>query len=111
MVRADKMLQIIEEDGLVEHVRITGEYLLERTQQIAATHPEKMTNVRGRGFMVAFDLPNGPSVNKFINLSLDQNVIFLGCGERSIRFRPGLITQKSHIDEAFAVLDTVVGQL
>jgi len=111
MVRADKMLQIIEEDGLVEHVRITGEYLLERTQQIAACHPEKMTNVRGRGFMVAFDLPNGPSVNKFINLSLDQNVIFLGCGERSIRFRPGLITQKSHIDEAFAVLDTVVGQL
>jgi L-lysine 6-transaminase len=106
MVRADQILQIIKEDNLVEHVAQTGEYFLQRLQEVAQEH--KVTNVRGRGFMCAFDLPNTELRNQFIKVGMEKGVLFLGCAEKSIRFRPALIMQKDDIDLAIKVMKDVL---
>jgi L-lysine 6-transaminase len=37
--------------------------------------------------------------------------MFLGCGSRSIRFRPALIIEKNHIDEGLTILEKIASNL
>jgi L-lysine 6-transaminase len=46
--------------------------------------------------MMAFDLPTPAQRDAFLNRLYENRVILLGCGERSVRFRPHLdITRES----------------
>lgn len=47
------------------------------------------------------------------SLQMKKNVMFLGCGEKSIRFRPALIIEEKHIDgeEAGGILESIVPTL
>jgi L-lysine 6-transaminase len=38
-------------------------------------------------------------------------VMFLGCGEKTIRFRPALIIGEEHIDTGLNVLENIVNKL
>lgn len=111
MVRADKILQIMEEDGITEHAASQGDYLLNQLQVLATKHADKVSNVRGRGLICAFDLSTGHMRDHFIKHGMEHNVLFLGCAERSIRFRPALTIGKDAIDEGMAVMDKVLQQL
>jgi L-lysine 6-transaminase len=111
MVRSTKVLQIIEEDGLLEQAGRVGRYLLDRLQEMAKNEDFPMSNVRGRGLMVAFDLPDAAARNRFVELGMENNVMFLGCGERSIRFRPALIITEEDIDKGLAVIEKILPEL
>ena len=106
MVRSAKIMEIIEEDNLCDNAAVVGEYLQSELTAIAEKHPI-ISNVRGKGLLTAFDFPNKTIRDKFIQLALEQNVMYLGCGERSIRFRPALIFDKQHIDEGLDILQYV----
>src|SRR6184192_2741851 len=56
-VRSTHYLRIIEEEALVENARIRGEAFIEELQGLARRHPV-MSAVRGRGLMMALDLPS-----------------------------------------------------
>jgi len=49
--------------------------------------------------------------DKFITAGMKKNVMFLGCGEKSIRFRPALIIEEKHIDEGLEILESIVPAL
>src|SRR6195952_4469857 len=98
MVRSSKIMEIIEEDNLCDNAANMGEYLQNQLLDIAAKYPV-MSNVRGKGLLTAFDFPDKNTRDEFINSGLEDNVMFLGCGTKSIRFRPALIIEKNHIDE------------
>lgn len=110
MVRSSKILQIIEEDQLCDHAAVTGEYLHTKLRTVSEKN-EKVSNVRGRGLLNAFDLPTTAMRNDFIKKGIEQEVLFLGCGERTIRFRPSLIMQKEDIDAGTEVLEKIAGTL
>lgn len=97
MVRATKILEIIEEDQLVLHAQQTGDYLLQQLHYLADRY-SMISNVRGSGLLCAFDFPSTQLRNDFLKKGLDRGVLFLGCGERTIRFRPALIIRPSEID-------------
>src|SRR6202012_5758234 len=107
MVRASKIMEIIEEDNLCDNAAQTGKYLQEQLLNIAAKYPV-ITNVRGKGLLTAFDFPNKATRDRFINSGLEDHVMFLGCGSKSIRFRPALIIEKNHIDEGLPILEKIV---
>ena len=110
MVRSSQILQIIAEDNLCENAEVVGEYLKMRLGQLAEKY-SKMTNVRGRGLLCAFDFPDKAMRDAFIQEGMRHNVMFLGCGIRSIRFRPALCIEKKHIDEGIAVMDKILPAL
>src|SRR5205807_4561695 len=56
MVRARRILEIIEADALIERAGFLGAHLLQSLQSVAAKHP-MVTDVRGRGLMCALTLP------------------------------------------------------
>jgi L-lysine 6-transaminase len=103
MVRCQRYLEIMEEDRLVENASVMGEALLAGLTQLAAGS-DLLSNVRGRGMMLAFDLPDGRSRDIFRGLLLENGLVALKCGERSIRFRPMLDLSPADMENALAVV-------
>jgi L-lysine 6-transaminase len=104
MVRSSKIMEIIEEDSLCDNAAAMGEYLQNGLSEIAERHPV-VSNVRGKGLLTAFDFPDKATRDNFIKKGFDNNIMYLGCGERSVRFRPALIIEKSHIDIGLEMLE------
>jgi L-lysine 6-transaminase len=98
MVRCRKILEVIEEEKLIENARTTGDFLQKRLVELATEFPGKMTNVRGRGLFIAFDLPDGATRGKVLSTWLQKhNVMGLASGERAIRLRPPLTLTKDDV--------------
>lgn len=110
MVRSTQILQIIEEDKLCENAAEVGRYLLESLQDLAQQH-HAMSNIRGRGLLAGFDFPSKEMRDAFIKKGMENNVMFLGCGNQTIRFRPALCIEKKHIDEGMAVMHKILPEL
>lgn len=109
MVRSTQILNIIAEDNLVNHAQTAGTYLLNKLNKIAEKYP--VTNVRGKGLLCSFDFATADLRNLFIKLGMQNQVLFLGCGERTIRFRPALIMDNDAIDQGMAVMDQIMAKL
>jgi L-lysine 6-transaminase len=109
MVRATKILQIIEKDNLVQNAHIMGTYLLSKLAELSQTR--KITNVRGRGLQCAFDLPTSAQRDELIKKALENDLLILGAGQLSIRVRPALIIEQKHIDEGIAILNKTLEQI
>jgi len=103
MVRFDRILEVIEEENLVENAFQNGTYLQEHLEQWS-NEEEYVSNPRGRGLFCAIDLPDTHSRNAVLSECVNNGMMILGCGTRTIRFRPPLTTQKEHIDEGLAIL-------
>ncbi|NBE97935.1 L-lysine 6-transaminase [Nonomuraea sp. KC401] len=105
MVRSRGILEIIEREGLIQRAATLGTVLLERLTKLEAEHPESMANVRGRGLMCAFDLPDRAARDALVGrLREDQGVLVLPCGPRSVRLRPALNILDSDIDHGMAAV-------
>ena len=111
MVRFGRYLEIIDEDRLIDNARDVGAYLLEKLYGVQAERPEQVSNARGRGLMCAFDLPDADKRNEFLKLAFDDGLLVLGCGARSIRFRPVLSVSREDIDEGLRIVGGVLGKL
>ena len=110
MVRCSKYLEIIEEDKLINKAAETGKYLQESLQKLAVEN-DKITNVRGLGLLTAFDFPDKEMRDKFISKGIEHNTMFLGCGTKTIRFRPALTIEPEHIDIGLEVIRKILPQL
>ncbi|MBD1394528.1 L-lysine 6-transaminase [Mucilaginibacter glaciei] len=110
MVRSSKILEIIEEDNLCDKAAATGSYLQDGLKAIAAENG-MIANVRGQGLLTAFDFPDKQTRDTFISKGLENNIMYLGCGDRTIRFRPALIIEQQHIDEGLQMLQKILPQL
>jgi len=107
MVRSTQILQIVEEDQLCENAEKVGTYLRDNLESLSHRF-DQMTNVRGRGLLCSFDFPTKEMRNAFIGKGLENNVMFLGCGEKTIRFRPALCIEQKHIDEGLTVMEKIL---
>lgn len=110
MVRSAKILEIIEEDNLLKNADVVGAYLQNSLRNLAEK-TDKVSNVRGRGLLTAFDLPDKTMRDKFLKTGMQNNVMFLGCANQTIRFRPALIIEKTHIDAGLEVAEKIIRDL
>jgi L-lysine 6-transaminase len=99
MVRFTKYLEIIDEENLVENAAKMGNYLLDNLKTTAKDF-DQVSNVRGKGLMIAFDFDSDESRIKFKNILFENKIMVLPCGPRSIRFRPALNISRDEIDIA-----------
>ena len=107
MVRCQKYLEIIDEEKLIKNAEIQGKRLLEGLEEIEQKYPDKISNVRGRGLMCAFDLSTPEKRDEMKEKLYANDLIVLGCGATTIRFRPPLIITREEIDETLAIVDKV----
>jgi L-lysine 6-transaminase len=100
MVRARRILEVIEAEALFDRAAGNGAYLLEQLAGLASRFPDVVRDVRGRGLMCAFSLPTGAQRDALIARLWDQRVIMLASGADSVRFRPALTVSPAELEEA-----------
>ena len=108
MVRCQKYLEVIDEDNLIDNARIQGNRLLEGIEHLGEKYSNIISNVRGRGLMCAFDLKTSEKRDALRNKIYSNGLVVLGCGEKTIRFRPPLIISEEEIDETLEILDSTL---
>jgi len=110
MVRFEKIIRIIHEDQLIENCDKMGSYLFKIMSELEEKY-DTITNSRHRGLFAAFDIST-QKLRDQIKSSLIKNGLFLlGSGEKSIRFRPSLNINETHIDEMFHIFDYTLSNL
>ena len=108
MFRFKKILEIIKEDELIDNCDKTGAYLQDKIINLVNNYPSKLSNGRGMGLFCAFDCTDVDLRNKIILKAYENGLMILGCGEKTIRFRPPLCINKTHIDEGIEILEKVI---
>ncbi len=111
MVRFTRILEIIEEDHLVDNARIVGEYILNQLHGLEADFPGLVDNARGLGLLCAIDFDTAQNREHLRTKAYEQGLILIGCGDRSIRFRPPLTLKKEEVDEAFTIIRNVLHEI
>lgn len=111
MVRARRILEVIESEHLIGRAGALGTHLLHLLHGLADRHPQ-VADVRGRGLMCAFTLPDAGTRDAVVSaLRQDERVLLLGCGSRSVRFRPALTVEAAALEAGVAALDRVLTRL
>jgi L-lysine 6-transaminase len=111
MVRCKRILEIIESERLVAAAEQQGTYLLAKLQDLASRFSDIIANVRGQGLLCAFDLPDSEQQKRFVEQCTRAGLLILGCGPKSIRFRPHLNISTTEIDHGMQILADVLADM
>lgn len=111
MVRARRILEVIEADGLIGNAVRMGWYLVGQLRCLASEFPDLVLNPRGRGLMCAFSMPSTAQRDEAIRRLWERHVILLASGVDSVRFRPALTVSRAEIDEAVQAVREVLRTL
>ncbi len=92
------VLEVIEQEGLIQHAKELGNYITEQLKGI-----EEIKNVRGRGLMIGFDVPE--ELKDLKKTLLTEFKVFTGEAKPNvIRLLPSLALTKEHADEFLKAL-------
>lgn len=102
-VRSQRFLEIVRDDHLLDNAKRQGERLRQGLLAFESQY-ESVTNVRGVGLLVAFDLPTTAQRDHVVQEAMNRGLLVLTCGDRSVRLRPALDVGPEDCDRA---LDTL----
>ncbi|MFP5039620.1 aspartate aminotransferase family protein [Parasediminibacterium sp. JCM 36343] len=99
------VLEVIEQEDLLNNAKELGDYIINELKAINA-----IKNVRGRGLMIGFDVPE--DIKDLKKTLLGQFHIFTGEAKPNvIRLLPSLALTKAHADEFLAALKEAIALL
>jgi acetylornithine aminotransferase len=99
------VLEVIEEEKLIENAKVNGAYLMEKLKEIAV-----LKNVRGKGLMIGFDVPE--ELKDLKKKLLFDFKIFTGEAKPNvIRLLPSLALNKRQIDDFLFALNEAIEEL
>lgn len=102
MAAANAVLDVVLEDGFLDHVQKMGETLQARLADVVAKYPSVVKGVRGRGLMVALEcvVTNMDLVSK----CFENGLLCVPAGDNVMRLLPPLIVTEDDIEEAITIL-------
>ncbi len=107
MVRCAWYLQIMEEEDLLGNAARVGGMFKGELGKLQEEFPV-VSNMRGRGLIIAFDLPDGDSRDEFRRHCWEAGFATLACGDRTVRFRPPLVFTEDDVNQAMSTMRTVL---
>jgi L-lysine 6-transaminase len=111
MVRFRRILEIIRQEKLVENCQTVGSYLLKQLEGLQGEFPGLVSGARGRGLFCAIDLPDPSRRDRLRQLTYELGLILIGCGTRSIRFRPPIDLKTAEVDEGISAIRKSLQQM
>jgi acetylornithine/N-succinyldiaminopimelate aminotransferase len=98
MAAGEAVLDVMLEDGFLDHVAEMGERLRSRLEQMIPNHDHLFTEVRGKGLMLGLKLKTDS--RRFVGFLRDEHqLLTVSAGENVVRVLPPLIIDESHIEE------------
>ncbi len=105
MAAGEAVLDVILEDGFLEHVATMGDRLRQGLEQMIPNHDHLFDSVRGTGLMLGLKLKSDSRA--FVAFARDHhNLLLVAAGENVIRILPPLVIDESHIAECIDKLST-----
>ena len=108
MVRCQKYLEVIAEENLVKNAETQGKRFTPGIEEIEKKYPNKISNARGRGLMCAFDVPSPKERDELKKKLYANDLIVIGCGAKTIRFRPPLVISSEEIDKILSIVSNTL---
>ena len=97
------VLEVLRRDGLPERAARLGERLLAGLRQVAASHPDLVREVRGRGLMVGMELTAADGT--WLSDACRQRGVLVNCTNHNvIRLVPPLVVDAEQVDLAVAAV-------
>jgi len=109
LVILDAILNTVAEENLCDNARITGDYIQNELKEMSKSQP--ISNVRGRGTLVAWDHESMAVRDKVVQAALERGLLLGGCGTHAIRLRPSLMFEQRHADEFLSLFDETLSAL
>ncbi len=105
MAVGNAVLDVLLEDGFLDHVERVGGYLTDKLADLVSRHGAVFTGARGSGLMQG--VVCGPDFGAISNKLTDEGLLTVGAAGNVIRLLPPLIIEEGHVDEAIAIMDRV----
>jgi 4-aminobutyrate aminotransferase len=110
-------LQVIEEEGLVEHARVLGHYTMDRLREMAQHH-SLIGDIRGLGLILGVELlkdratfaPAADEAERVMYAALRHGLNFKITKGNILTLTPALTLTRPEMDEALAILDRAIGE-
>jgi acetylornithine aminotransferase/acetylornithine/N-succinyldiaminopimelate aminotransferase len=100
------VIDTIEKEGLLGHVTEVGNYFQDRLRWLATRH-ETITDVRGKGLMIAAELDSADLAKLTVGEMLKRRILINCTSDTVLRFLPPYILERAHVDTAIAALDEI----
>ncbi len=100
-------VRTVLEEGILDHCRRMGAYLMGRLRELTAGNPS-VAEVRGRGLLVGIELAGDRKAADVVADLMDRGFLTGTAGERVVRLAPPLIVEPEEIDALMAALDEVL---
>ena len=95
-------LDLVESEYM-QNAEKMGERLMRGSRDLAGRHPA-ITDVRGRGLMMAIELADAALVRRVVLGAFQKGVLLLGAGKSAIRFAPPLLIDEEDIGTALSTI-------
>jgi acetylornithine/N-succinyldiaminopimelate aminotransferase len=106
MAVGNAVLDVVLEDGFLEHVRDVGLKLKQSLASVVDAHPGLVEEIRGEGLMLGIKcrVPNG----EIVAAARSEGLLVVAAGDNVIRLLPPLIIGDEEVAEAVRRLDAAL---
>lgn len=104
------VMEAIEREGLLGHVKDVGGYFAQRLRALAAAHAS-VVDVRGLGLMLAVELESAELAAAAAAAMMQRHILINRTSETVLRFLPPFLLEKQHVDVAVETLNEVLTEL
>jgi acetylornithine/N-succinyldiaminopimelate aminotransferase len=102
------VLEEILKEKLCDNAAYQGGYIIECLQGISGRF--KLKNIRGKGLLIAFDLP-GHNAQQVVNQCLKEGLLINSPQPSVIRLMPPLIVSKDDTDKMISIISDVLAKM
>jgi len=111
MVRATRVLEEVVEKDLGANAVERGQQWLDGMHALAEKFDGLVSNVRGVGLIMGFDLPDEEKRNACLGAMMNAGLIGLSCGTLTVRFRPHLAITQEDVAKCLAMTEEALKTL
>lgn len=105
MAAGQAILDVILEDGFLDHVAKMGDRLRQGLEQMIPNHDHLFDSVRGIGLMLGLKIKEPAVCRDFVAHCRDHHgLLLVAAGENVVRILPPLVIEESHVAEAIEKL-------
>ena len=106
-----KLNEIVLRDRLIDKVKVVGDFLKEKLEEIQAETGSLVSDVRGMGTFLAFNMEDTAKRDQLVTLMRNSGICMGGSGEVAVRLRPSLLFEVKHADIFVGKLKNALAQM
>jgi acetylornithine/N-succinyldiaminopimelate aminotransferase len=110
-VAGSTALDILLEDGFLEHVRDSGDYFRKQLLTIQTDLPNHIQSIKGHGLLIGVGMAKNIDIQDFIKNCLTEGLALAPAADNTIRILPPLIITKDEIDKVIKIFKNQLAKI